>query len=63
MTLYYIRTGFPCPLFFGCLSSSDMLDVSAGTAETTTPPEPPCLRGICHVHWRIKNCSSHCSQM
>lgn len=63
MTLDYVRTGLPCLLFFDCLSSSDMLDVSAGATEPTTPPEPCCLQGICHVHWRIKNCNTHCSQM
>lgn len=63
MTLYYIRTGAPCPLFFDCLSSPAVLDVSARTAEMTTPPEPCCLQGICYVHWRIKNYGARCSQM
>ena len=62
-TLCYISTGVSCPLFFDCLSSPAQLDVSVGTAELTTPPELCCLRGICHVHWRVKNCSTRCSQM
>lgn len=48
---------------FDCLSSPALQEVSAGTAETTTPPEPRCLLGICHVHWRVNNCSTRCSQM
>lgn len=40
----------PCAIF-DYLSSPALLDASVRTAET--PPEPCCLRGICHVHWRI----------
>lgn len=60
MTILHKNRDFLSSIFW---SSSAPLDVSAGTAEMTTPPEPSCLRGICHVHWRIKNCSTRCSQM
>lgn len=51
------------PSIFHCLSSPAQLDVSERTAETTAPPEPSCLLGICHIHWRVNNCSTRCSQM
>lgn len=45
------------------LSSPALFDALVGTAETTTPPEPCSLLGICQLHWRVKERSIPRSQM
>lgn len=45
------------------LSSPALFDALVGTAETTTPPEPCSLLGICQLHWRVKKRSIPRTQM
>lgn len=43
-----------------CLAPFNM---SAGTAEGKRLLLSPAVCRESHIHWRIKNCSAHCSQM
>lgn len=45
------------------LSSPARFDALVRTADTTTPPEPCSLLGICQLHWRVKKRSIPRSQM